>query len=158
MNEQAVEDARINAELNGILVNVHIDISLLMLLLLLFRCRKCWICMWQGRGCSSQSSGGGGGRRGYWCCRSSPSRTTYVSFPCSTSLSFSPHPPPPPSFLLFISLIHFLLPLLPSSLLPFSSPPDPRVVQCIRRNPHIQKLIYVSCNPEGHQTIGNFVE
>ena len=41
MNEQAVEDARINAELNGILVNVHIDISLLMLLLLLFRCRKC---------------------------------------------------------------------------------------------------------------------
>jgi tRNA (uracil-5-)-methyltransferase len=34
----------------------------------------------------------------------------------------------------------------------------PRVVQCIRKCSHIQKLVYVSCNPEGHTTLGNFVD
>ena len=56
------------------------------------------------------------------------------------SLSLSPPPPPH---------LHYLPPLSSS---------DPRVVQCIRRHSQIQRLVYVSCNPEGHQTLGNFVE
>ena len=87
--------------------------------------------------------------QGYVCLHSPPSHTftphthTHThTHTYSLTLTQLPFSLPLPSLLCWYVYVHV----------------DPRVVQCIRKQPQIKKLVYVACNPEGHTTIGNFVE